>query len=249
MSTPWTLGGSTSPYFAAGVIGTTTGNWPIQIEPERELIYEKEYEVSKIVKRHANKDYFYVISVSDTDDVFYQIWKGGWFSLLLFKAMGNRNGYKKKNVNDRHNTQWDAVRKRTHLPATIGATYLEIDDAIKKHIEESKVASDHDNYAEKLLKTEPDNLKMIQGLEKLAEGEPDETGAGTGIMTSITQGNVSVGSPTNITGSGGGAFYVRATPTSDLRLPAPTEEAYTTSTDDTQDDEFEDDHWGTLISM
>ncbi len=176
----------------------SSSNWTVTSagQPENELVYKKEYEVSKIVKRHTNKDFFYVISVSDTDDVFYQIWEGGWFSMLLFKAMGDRNGYRKTNVNANRNTQWDAVRKRTHLPATIGATYLEIDDAIEKHIEDSKVASDHDNYAEELLKTEPDNLKMIQGLEKLAEGEPEpDERLQHGLTTSITQGNVSVGPP------------------------------------------------------
>ena len=195
--------------------GTTTSNL-IFNTTECKPVYREEYEVSKIVKRHTNKDYFYVISVSDTDDVFYQIWEGGWFSMLLFKAMGDRNGYRKTNVNASRNTQWDAVRKRTHLPATIGATYLEIDDAIEKHIEDSKVASDHDNYAEELLKTEPDNLKMIQGLEKLAEGEP-EADPQHGTTIGINQGNVGGGTYSNniATAPGSGALYVSSSPTPD----------------------------------
>ncbi len=189
----------------------SSSNWTMTSadQPEKELVYKKEYEVNKIVKRHANKDFFYVISVNNTDDVYHQIWEGGWFSMLLFKAMGSRKWYRNTNINDRRNTQWGAVRKRTHLPATIGATYLEIDEAIEKHVESSKVASEHDYYAEELLKTKPDNLKMIEGLEKLAEGEPEAQEWIAGQRTgSVTQGNVTAGTySSNITVSGQGTFY------------------------------------------
>jgi hypothetical protein len=151
-SSSWTMSG-TGTYFS----GTSTG------KPE----YNKEYEVEQVVKKHS-KGYYYVISVSDTDDVFYQVFHAGKIAYWVHKITGkvHLSGLP---IGEPVATTWSSVRKRTHLPATVGATYLEID----KEIEEYKKTLEHDDYAKGILETEPDNLKMIEGLEKLHEGDPD----------------------------------------------------------------------------
>ncbi len=158
--------------------GTTTG------AQEFDKNYDKEYEVTKIIKKHS-KGYYYIISVSDKDDVFFQIYHGGWIAYLWHKLLGVprplecpiAGGAGPRAGDDRDN--WNSVRKRTHLPATLGAAYLEIDDTIEAH----KEVVEHDEYAKELLKTEPENLKMIEGLERLErlqEGDPEAATPGTG---------------------------------------------------------------------
>ena len=133
---------------------TTTGASPS---------WQREYEVSRIVKR-AENGYFFVISVDATDNVYYRVWKGGWFPYLVAKAF-KRFG---EDI-DGNRTSWNSVTQRTHLPATLGSAYEKIDAAIKGDMEDR----DHDSYIKEMLKTKPENLKMIGNLEKLAEGDVD----------------------------------------------------------------------------
>ena len=149
-----------APYISGTTVsfGTSTGNEP--------ATYDEEDEVTKTTKQHS-KGYYYVISVSDNADVFYQVFKGNKVAYVLHKVFGKI--YPHKNPID-DNEVWKSVRKRTHLPATVGATYLEIDADILAH----KEAMEHDGYAKGILAAEPEGLKMIEGLEKLAEGDPDD---------------------------------------------------------------------------
>jgi hypothetical protein len=166
--------------------GTTTGNTTTA------PVYSRENEVTKKVKYHS-KGYYYVISVSDIDDVSYQVYNGGRVSFLLHKATGMAHW--PRSVDGTRG--WKNVRKRTHLPATIGATYVEIDKLIEAH----KASLEHNTYTKDLLGVEPDNLKMIEGLEKLQEGDPGgevldyATGAGASQYSS------------KLTVSGAGAFF------------------------------------------
>ena len=133
---------------------TTTGDGPS---------WQKEYEVSRIVRR-AKNGYFVVITVDATDDVFYRVWRGGWFPFLVAKA------FKRFGADiDGNRGSWNTVTKRSHLPATLGSAYEKIDEAIKEDIENE----DHEGYVKELLGTKPENLKMIGSLEKLAEGDVD----------------------------------------------------------------------------
>lgn len=141
-------------------LGTTTGNDLTK--------YDREYEVEKVAKQHSKK-YFYVISVSDTEDVHYQVYHGGKIAFWVFKLLIENPHYWKSTIAG-SNTSWKSIRKRTHLPATVGATYLEIDKDIEAH----KQTLEHDAYAKGILEAEPDGLKMIEGLEKLQEGEPED---------------------------------------------------------------------------
>ncbi len=149
---------------------TTTG---------RMQAYEKEYEVSRIVKR-AKGGYFFVISVDVTDNVFYRVWKGGILPYMVAKTFK----YFGSDI-DGNKTTWNNVTKRTHLPATLGSAYDMIEAAIKGDTADQE----HDAYITELLKTKPDSLKMIGSLEKLAEGdvdEPDEpVGQNTGSSTNV----------------------------------------------------------------
>ena len=125
--------------------------------------WRKEYEVSRIVRR-AKNGYFFAVSVDATDDVAFRVWKGGLFPFLVAKVFG-RFG------RDIHGSigGWNTVTKRTHLPATLGSAYEKIDAAIQEDISHEG----HDSYVKELLGTSPENLKMIGGLEKLAEGDVD----------------------------------------------------------------------------
>ena len=125
--------------------------------------WRKEYEVSRIVRR-AKNGYFFVVSVDGTDDVAFRVWKCGLFPFLVAKVFG-RFG------RDIHGSigGWNTVTKRSHLPATLGSAYEKIDAAIQADIENE----DHEGYVKELLGTSPENLKMIGGLEKLAEGDVD----------------------------------------------------------------------------
>jgi hypothetical protein len=128
--------------------------------------YHREYEVEKITKPHS-KGYYYTLSVSDTDDVFFQVFNGSKIAYWLHKLTG-KEPINTVQVGNVHNS-WGTVRKRTHLPATLGAAHTTIDEAVEAH----KEALAHDDYVAGLLQTDPDNLKMIEGLEKLQEGEPE----------------------------------------------------------------------------
>lgn len=149
MQAPYQLNGS--------AILTTTGNTVAE--------YDREYEVEKVVKQHS-KSYYYVLSVSDVDDVFFKIYRGNKVAWWLHKTFGAVPS----NAEDIGGDDWNTVRKRTHLPATLGAAHKDIDDAIAEH----KEVVEHDKYVAELLETEPENLKMIGDLEKLQEGEPED---------------------------------------------------------------------------
>ena len=168
---------------ATTTTGTTTGNTTTA------PVYSRENEVTKKVKYHS-KGYYYVISVSDTDDVFYEVYNGGRVAYLFHKVLGVST-YPQTNV-DGHR-HYNSVRKRTHLPATVGATYLKID----KLIEEHKASLEHNDYAKGILETEPDNLKMIEGLEKLQEGEPEDDASG----------GASLPYSSHLSGAGTGALF------------------------------------------
>ncbi len=161
---------------------TTTGNTQE---------WQREYEVSRIVKR-AENGYFFVISVDATDNVYYRVWKGGWFPYLVAKAF-KRFG---EDI-DGNRTSWNFVTRRTHLPATLGSAYEKIDEAIKGDMEDR----DHDSYIKEMLKTKPENLKMIGNLEKLAEGDVDAKDEAPSVSSNASSTWVS-GRPTSIALSG-----------------------------------------------
>lgn len=133
----------------------TTGNDTMQ--------WSEEYEVTRLVKR-AKNGYFFVITVNVKDDVHYRVWKGGWFPYVVAKAFKAFP----RDINGRKST-WNTVTKRSHLPATLGSAYEMIDKAIKGDMEDH----DHNLYIKELLVVDPENLKMIGGLEKLQEGDVD----------------------------------------------------------------------------
>lgn len=149
---------------------TTTGT----TQPE----YDREYEVATITKKHSkkySKKYWYTISVSDTEDVHYIVYHTGNLMYWLCKLL-----HKEPNESLSHG--WVSVKKRTHLPATLGAAYQEIDKVVAGH----KETMEHDEYLTEMLKTDPENLKMIEGLEKLEEGEPEAEPEGASPPTAAT---------------------------------------------------------------
>jgi len=137
-------------------INTTTNLYT----PDQQVDLNKNY-VSRIVRRYNNK-YFYSISVSLTDNVYYRVWKGGIFPFICAKLFR----YSFSDDIKGNQSIWSMMKKRSHLPATIGAAYETIDQMIKNDIKER----DHKVYIKGLLKTHPENLKMISGLETLQEG-------------------------------------------------------------------------------
>jgi hypothetical protein len=173
-----------SPYVTSTNIilnGTSTGNEP--------AVYDRESEVKQIVKKHS-KGYYYLISVSDTDEVFFMVYHASDLAYWVHKIIGAHLPSAKQVTEG-----WGNVRKRTHLPATLGAAYQAIDEAVEAHKETYKEVMEHDEYIGGLLETEPENLKMIEGLEKLQEGDPEtEAEEFVGYNTTVSFSGISLAS-------------------------------------------------------
>lgn len=148
------------------VVPQTGNNWTLTTTGTTQPDHDREDEVAQITKKHS-KNYWYTISVNDTEDVLYNVYRSGNLVHWWFKLTGKEP---KLGALSDVSGGWVSVKKRTHLPATLGAAYQEIDKAIAGH----KEIMEHDEYLTEMLKTEPENLKMIEGLEKLEEGEPDD---------------------------------------------------------------------------
>ncbi len=156
------IAGTTIPAHSNSNAWTLTATGNIITDEEGE-------EVASIIRKHS-KGFYYIISVNNDDDVHYQVYAGGFIKRTLFKMMGDHPHATFVPLAGGDNANWTQVRKRTHLPATIGAAHQEIDEAVAGFKEDDE----HAKYAEEILKTNPENLKMIGGLEKLQEGVEED---------------------------------------------------------------------------
>jgi len=146
--------------------------------------------------------YWAKIEINDTDHVTYKVFNSGWLAKTF-----NKIGFRKVLGNG-----WDSVKQRDNIEATLGATYMAIDEAIAEDLRKVK----HSMFLKEMIKTDPDNLKAIAQLDMLDKGD------GPGTEQASTVGQVSAAQPgasimpktygQNITISGSGT-YSKADPT------------------------------------
>ena len=133
---------------------------------DHNFTYHRELQVSRIIKR-AKNGYFYSISVDSQEQVFYRVWRGGLIPYLFYKACKLLPWLPSKRDLQGNMETWSSVQKGAHLAATLGAAYDAVDQDILDDIE----SRSHDNHIMDMLKTPPDNLKMIGRLD-LLDGPP-----------------------------------------------------------------------------
>lgn len=85
--------------------------------------------------------YWAKITVSDNDHVTYKLFNSGWLAKTFHKI-----GFRKVLSAD-----WDAVKQRDTVEATLGATYMAIDEAIAEDMKKSK----HDVFLKEMIKNGP----------------------------------------------------------------------------------------------
>jgi len=177
----------------SGSIGSATGNVSGSIGPATwnhipEHIMENR-KMLKVIKRF-DKKYFFAITVNTDESVYFQIYNGGIFSYLFMLVTGRLLGGRRRVRGD-----WIRVSSRSHLAATLGSAY----DAVEEEIARHRANKEFFKNVRDLLKTKPENLKMIGKLEKLENGDPNESDPLHATNWTYTS---------NINVSGTGAFYV-----------------------------------------
>ncbi len=139
-----------------------------------------------------SKGYYYKIRVNSDDTVNYQIYEGGRLARLIYAVTHATTGPPIWQASGAPSSEWSSVRKRTHLPATLGECYEKIDEEIAQ----LKEAKEHTEYAKGLLDTDPENLKMIGDLEALQEGEGDDgVDHQAPTITNVSAGTISIPGP------------------------------------------------------
>ncbi len=172
-----------------------SNNWIMTTTGTTQPQYNRENEVKRIIKKHS-KGYYYTISVNDVEDVFFKAYRANKLGYWLHKVF-RRVAWGEKITPPE--IGYNPVRRRSHLPATLGAAYQEIDRIIADH----KASLEHDDYISEMLKTSPENLKMIEGLERLENPEPEAA-----EDTSVGTAGTFIGSGAGTTGGGRSAMSV-----------------------------------------
>jgi hypothetical protein len=142
-------------------------------------------------KIHGN-GYWSLIRVYEYDDtVSFKLMKGSWFKRIFWRPWHH----------------WFAGgfitgEERGSLEVALGSVYLEIDERIE--LREKKKT--HGKFVKNMMKTDPDNLKMIAGLDTLDKAtKPAEAPKASGTVSSL--------SPTSkFTVAGTGTFYSSNSP-------------------------------------
>ncbi len=120
--------------------------------------------ISKIYTNHGNGFWSY-IKIHENDFIFYKLFRGSFISRILGKLRIRTPRDVTGAV-----MAWDHLdgqgTKDCKLEATLGKTYLAIDELIAQELKDEK----HRKFIKGIAKTDPENLKMISGLKTLDEG-------------------------------------------------------------------------------
>jgi hypothetical protein len=141
--------------------------------------------VADFKTRHGN-GFWSQIKICDDDFVFYKLFRGNFLDWALHKL-------KIKNPKDTDYSNWNYItgqaREGQKLEATLGKTYLEIDEKMKEELEDEE----HRKFIKGIAATNPENLKMIAGLKTLDDGmkEPLEDPL-NGDSQKVTSGAITV---------------------------------------------------------
>ena len=137
--------------------------------------------------------YWVKITIESNDHVRYKLFNGGWLAKSLHKI-----GFRK--IID---SGWDSVKQRDTIEATLGATYMAIDEAIAEDMKKSK----HSTFLKEMIKTDPDNLKAIAQLDMLDKG--DGPGSENDAPTAMPPSATSIQYSNNMVVSGSGAYLMK----------------------------------------
>ena len=143
------------------------------------------------------KGYWAKIIVTDDDAVSYKLFHGGWLAKMCHKI-----GFRKV-----INNGTDSVKQRGTVEATLGATYMEIDEAISKDLQKIE----HSKFLKDMIKTDPENLKAIAQLDMLDKGDGPGTNQGQGDAANGSTAGSSRVTPTyaqSMAVAGTGAYFV-----------------------------------------
>ncbi len=165
------------------------------------IVYKRIQEMNRKRTVSYSDGYWAKIDISDSDHVSYNVFNSG----CLAKKF-NKIGFRKVLGNG-----WDSVKKRDTVEATLGATYMAIDEAIEEDLRKME----HNKFLKEMIKTDPENLKAIAQLDMLDKGDGPGTeqlstagqvaSAGSGVALPVTTQNITV--------SGSGAYFQKDDPT------------------------------------
>jgi hypothetical protein len=121
--------------------------------------------VTDIHTKHG-KGFWSIIQIYEDDHIFYKLFRTGFLRRILC-GLGIRDP---KDTSGGDITSWDQIagqdKKDSKLEATLGKTYLKIDEKIAEEL----VDEEHRKFIRGIADTDPENLKMIAGLKTLDEG-------------------------------------------------------------------------------
>ena len=165
----------------------------VQIMVDRVQIHKKTVSYSN--------GYWAKIEINETDHVTYKVFNSGWLAKVFSTA-----GFRKVTVNG-----WDSVKQRDTVEATLGATYMAIDEAIAT----DESATKHSTFLKEMIKTDPDNLKAIAQLDMLdkCDGPGTEDDRNPAVEPVLSAGSVSAPYAQNIKVAGSGAYFTKDDPT------------------------------------
>ena len=150
--------------------------------------------------------YWAKIEIKDNDHVSYKVFNSGWLAKTF-----NKIGFRKVLVNG-----WDSVKQRDTVEATLGATYMAIDEAIAT----DESSASHSTFLKEMIKTDPENLKAIAQLDMLDKGDGPGADATSGMIpesgssaAGITPAMAAPMYGQNIAVSGSGAYFTKDDPT------------------------------------
>jgi hypothetical protein len=131
----------------------TTTDWPPEGQQKKTYSY-------RIMRKGHGKGYWSLIKVYEEDDtVYFKLMKGHIFKRIFWRFW---NFY--------FADGFDAAEKRDNLEATLGMAYLKIDELIEVKDKDRS----HAKFVKNMMKTDPDNLKMIAGLDTLDRATKSE---------------------------------------------------------------------------
>ena len=143
--------------------------------PVKPIIHRRVEKVTRRTRTLSYDDgYWAKVEVSDTDHVSYKVFNSGWLA-KTFNQIGFGKGFG-NTVNG-----WDSIKQRDTIEATLGATYMAIDEAIAEDLRKTE----HGKFLKEMIKTDPENLKAIAQLDMLDKG--DGPGAESSIGVSAAQ--------------------------------------------------------------
>ncbi len=124
--------------------------------------------VANIHTKHG-KGFWSHIQIYGDDYIKYKLFNGTRLGALLYKLKLHE-----PRDEDGTHSDWCYIRHQENanakLEATLGKTFLKIDEDIREWVGTEEEAADHRKFIKGIAATDPENLKMIAGLKDLHDG-------------------------------------------------------------------------------